>query len=73
MNQLNPRLIIPTHGNGNMDAMGFGSEIWDAYSHTPNEITIYSADLEENTKFVIMGTAADSMQAIFDLPAWERE
>ena len=56
-----------------MGAMGFGSEIWDAYSHTPYEITIKKANLEENTKFVIMGTAANSMQAIFDLPVWEQE
>ena len=73
MDQVNPKLIIPTHGNGNMDAMGYANEIWEAYTHTSSEITFKKADLEENTKFVIMGVAANSMQTIFDLPDWDQK
>ena len=73
MDQVNPKLIIPTHGNGNMDAMGYANEIWEAYTHTSNAITITKADLEESTKFVIMGVAANSMQTIFDLPNWNQK
>ncbi len=73
MDQLKPKLIIPTHGNGNMDAMGYANEIWEAYSNPSNHLVIRSADLGKETKFIIVGAAANSMQAIYDLPGWESE
>jgi len=71
MDQVKPKLIIPTHGNGNMDAMGFASEIWEAYANPANHLVIRRADLNKETKFVIVGVAANSMQAIYDLPGWD--
>jgi L-ascorbate metabolism protein UlaG (beta-lactamase superfamily) len=73
MEQVNPYLIIPTHGNGNMDAIGYADELWDTYASTQNHLTIRKADLVEGTKFVIVGAAASSMQAIYDLSDWEVE
>jgi L-ascorbate metabolism protein UlaG (beta-lactamase superfamily) len=70
MEQLKPKLIIPTHGNGNMDAMGHAGELWQAYANPPREITIRQSDFGEGTQFVIVGAGANSMQAIFNLPFW---
>ena len=70
MNQVKPKLVIPTHGNGNMAAMGYASEIWPAYANPSNSVIIRGADLSKETKFLIVGAAANSMQALLDLPGW---
>lgn len=73
MEQLKPKLIIPTHGNGNMDAIGYAGELWQAYAYPAREITIRQSDFGEGTQFVIVGAGANSMQTIFDLPFWGAE
>jgi len=70
MTQLNPKLIIPTHGNGKMAAIEKATELWDGYAALSDSIMISSADLAETTKIVVMGNAAESMQAIYVLPNW---
>jgi L-ascorbate metabolism protein UlaG (beta-lactamase superfamily) len=70
MTQLNPRLIIPTHGNGKMDAIEKAAEHWDAFAATAEPVDIKPADLTDHTTFVITGANAASMQTIFELPEW---
>jgi L-ascorbate metabolism protein UlaG (beta-lactamase superfamily) len=72
MVQLNPRLIIPTHGNGNMQAIEKATDLWDGYAATGTgkSISLSNADLVGTTRFVVMGSAAGSMQTIYELPGW---
>ena len=71
MEQLKPKMIIPTHGNGNMDAIGHANEVWEVYANSSNSLVISKADLNDTTKVILVGPNADPMQTIHDLPAWE--
>ncbi len=73
MDQLQPRLIIPAHGNSNMNAMKLAAERWDVYATPETFITVTKSDLTPATKMVIMGTAAESMGTILEAPVWSQE
>ena len=73
MNQVNPKVIIPTHGNDNMDAINYANEIWHVYANPSKSLAIRGADLGESAQFVIVGVSANAMQTIFDLPQWKSE
>lgn len=69
MAQLEPKVIIPTHGC-NMDVVGYAMELWDVRAAGSNELTIDRSDLSDETTLLVMGAMAPLLKTIYDLPEW---
>ena len=73
--QANPRLIIPTHTA--VTALERAFEMWESYYANPwvsasdiERVTISSANLSDETKFLILGEWAYTCRD-YDLPQWQ--
>jgi hypothetical protein len=71
MDQMKPKLIIPTFGNSNQDVIELATERWDVLAATTESVTISTSMLTNETQFLIMGSNAENIQALFELPDWE--
>jgi len=70
MAQVKPRLIIPTHGGSDMDAIQYAMELWDVVAADASEVSVGRSDLSEGTEVLVMGEMASAMKKIYDLPTW---
>ena len=74
MEQVKPKLIIPTHGNGNAEVIKYAIELWKNGYVGIGEITIGRSDLPAGggTKFLVLGDSllASAYQKTFNLPEW---
>lgn len=69
MNQLQPRLIIPTHLN--LDTVKLAVVQWEGFFADSANLQICNADLRETgTEILLMGEAAETMQKYVELLAW---
>ena len=77
MAQVNPRLIIATHGTNDSEAIERATEVWDVYYTETNPVTIHKADLPDDpsarTKLLIMGEIAFTYSKLNELPEWQGE
>ena len=71
MDHLGPKLIIPTAGNGSQKITEIAAERWDLFAAETESVTISAPMLSADTQFLIMGSNAETMQALFDIPGWE--
>jgi len=70
MAQVKPRLIIPTHGGSDMDAIQYAMELWDVVAADASEVSVGRSDLSDGTQVLVMGEMAPAMKKIYDLPTW---
>jgi len=70
MAQAQPKLIIPTHGNSDMEAIEYAMELWEVVASDTISVTVSLSDLADGTKMLVMGSMAPSVQKIYDLPKW---
>lgn len=70
MDQLKPKLIIPTYGSGNMEVINIAAEKWEVLAATTESVTISASMLSDNTQFLIFGSNAKTMQSLFEVPEW---
>lgn len=70
MAQVKPRLIIPTHGNADAEAIQYAMELWEVFATDAVGISVGRSDLSEGTKLLVMGETAPAIKKIYDLPAW---
>ena len=69
MDQVQPRLIIPTHSN--LDTIKLALEQWDGYYTESPRVKICESDLSQNgTKLLLMGEVVETMVKYVDLEAW---
>lgn len=71
MAQVKPKLIIPTHGGGNMEAIEYAMELWQASVVSEGGATIGRPDLSGEPQLLLTGQMAPSFQKIYDLPEWQ--
>ena len=71
MAQVKPKLIIPTHGGGNMEAIEYAMELWQASVVSEGGATIGRLDLSGEPQLLLTGQMASSFQKIYDLPEWQ--
>jgi L-ascorbate metabolism protein UlaG (beta-lactamase superfamily) len=70
MDQLEPRLVIPTHLN--LDTVKLAVSQWDAYYADSNTVEICEYDFSTQvTKFLLMGDSVETMLKYVDLKNWE--
>jgi hypothetical protein len=73
LEQLNPRLIIPTHGD--MEVLQAAVEKWPSF-YADTGVAIGPSDLPGQTSLLVMGNSDETAnlgvlyQRIFELPAW---
>lgn len=72
MSQLQPKMIIPTYGSGKMQVVELANEYWDSFVVLSDIVTISTDDIPDETVFLIMGSNAEPMKTIFELPTWEQ-
>ena len=72
MEQVKPKLVIPTHGNSNMTNIKYAIELWKTGYVSAGAVTIGRADLAsgDGTKLLVMGDLALAYKKIFNLPEW---
>ena len=70
MAQVKPRLIIPTHGNSDADAIKYAMELWEVFATDTIGVSVGKSDLSDGTQLLVMGEMAHLVQKIYDLPAW---
>jgi hypothetical protein len=72
MEQVKPKLIIPTHGNTNMENIKYAIELWKNAYVSAGAVTIGRSDLApgNGTKFLVLGDLAPAYKKIFSLPEW---
>jgi len=70
MAQVKPRLIIPTHGGSDMDAIQYAMELWDVVAADASEVSVGRSDMPDATTVLVMGEMAPAMKKIYDLPTW---
>jgi L-ascorbate metabolism protein UlaG (beta-lactamase superfamily) len=70
MTQVKPKLIIPTHGNGNMEVIEYATGLWQVFSVDTSGITIGRSDLSDETELLVMGQMAPHLKKIYSLPEW---
>jgi L-ascorbate metabolism protein UlaG (beta-lactamase superfamily) len=68
MDQVKPRLLIPTHLD--MNTAKIAAEKWLGVYTDQKSVTITPADLSNQTRILFMGMLAPSYQKLFNLPAW---
>ena len=72
MDQLNPKLIIPTFGSGNMDMIELAAEKWSEFATANQSVSVSASIMSNETQFLIMGENAENMKSIFDIPEWDK-
>ncbi|MBN1810660.1 MAG: hypothetical protein JXA14_02370, partial [Anaerolineae bacterium] len=73
MNQVKPKMVIPTHGSTDMPTIEYAVGLWtDAYAGT-GEVVVESSDLDDGTKLLLLGEPAliAAFKNIHGLPDWE--
>jgi L-ascorbate metabolism protein UlaG (beta-lactamase superfamily) len=70
MAQVKPRLIIPTHGNGDADAIKYAMELWEVFAADAIRVSVGRSNLTDGTQVLVMGEMAHLIKKIYDLPAW---
>jgi len=72
MEQVKPKLIIPTHGNANMRNIKYAIELWKNAYVSAGAVTLGRSDLAsgDGTKFLVLGDMAPAHKKIFSLPEW---
>ena len=72
MEQVKPKLIIPTHGNTNMENIKYAIELWKTAYVSAGAVTLGRSDLAsgDGTKFLVLGDLALAYKKIFSLPEW---
>jgi L-ascorbate metabolism protein UlaG (beta-lactamase superfamily) len=69
MEQVNPRLVIPTHLN--LDTVKLAISRWPPGFYAPDTtLKICADDLGEGTQFLLMGEAVETMRRYVDLEEW---
>lgn len=70
MDQLQPRLVIPTHSN--LDTIKLAVSKWNGYYVESSGVQICESDLGQyGTKILLLGDAVETMMKYVDLEAWE--
>ena len=73
MEQVKPKLLIPTHGNGNMEVLKYALGLWkDGYTDT-SPVAIGPSDLPTSgTKLLVLGDKflVPAYQKVLKLPGW---
>ena len=72
MEQVKPKLIIPTHGNTNMKNIQYAIELWKKAYVSPDPVTLGRSDLAsgDGTRLLVLGDMALAYKKIFSLPEW---
>jgi hypothetical protein len=74
MEQLKPKLVIPTHGSDNMDVAKRGLGLWKDASTGSGWVTIGRSDLpaEGGTKLLVLGDTyvVAACQNLYKMPKW---
>jgi L-ascorbate metabolism protein UlaG (beta-lactamase superfamily) len=76
MEQVNPKLLIPTHGNANMNVIKYAVGVWkDAYADL-GPVAIGRSDLSAGaTKLLVLGDkyVIPAYQKVLNLPVWAKQ
>lgn len=67
MQQVQPKLIIPTHIDG--ATMKIAAELWGGYA-SPNPAPVRITDLPAQTRLLVLGSTAEMYQSDLQLDAW---
>jgi hypothetical protein len=72
MQQVKPKLVIPTHGNTNMANIKYAIELWKTATVSAGAVTIGRSDLAAGggTQLLVLGDMAPAYKKIFSLPEW---
>jgi hypothetical protein len=72
MEQVKPKLVIPTHGNVNMKIIKYAIELWKTATVSSGPVTIGRSDLAsgDGTQLLVLGDLASAYKKIFSLPEW---
>jgi len=73
MDQVKPKMVIPTHGSTDMDTIAYAVSVWtDAYADS-GEVIVESSGLSDETKLLLLGEPAmtAAFKNIHGLPDWE--
>jgi L-ascorbate metabolism protein UlaG (beta-lactamase superfamily) len=68
MEQVKPRLIIPTHAN--RDAIQYALGLWPGFYSVQSPLLITLDQLPEQTSLLLLGSHAVSYMDIFSLEKW---
>ena len=68
MNQIMPRLVIPTHLN--LDTTKQAVAQWPGFYSDSQSVEICSTDLGESTQILVLGEAAETMSKYMELAEW---
>jgi len=71
MDQVKPRLIIPTHQDA--DTAKYATQKWPSFYWDQKSIQLSPASLTGETRFLIMGDLAKGFGKLFNLPVWENQ
>jgi L-ascorbate metabolism protein UlaG (beta-lactamase superfamily) len=69
MEQVQPRLIIPTHNSQKTTQIAV--EKWRGFATDQKSVTVTADDLRDETQILFMGMLAPAYQKIFQLSSWE--
>ena len=70
MEQLQPRLIIPTHSN--LDTIKLALLQWDGYYTESSSLKVCKSDLGEDvTKILLIGDTVETFRKYVNLKLWE--
>lgn len=69
--QLQPRLVIPTHLN--LDTVKLAIAQWPGFYVETSSVEICASDLGEQTQFLLMGEAVETMTKYVELAEWGAE
>jgi len=70
MEQLQPRLVIPTHLN--LDTVKLAVAQWDGYFAQSSSVKICKSDFgQDGTEFLLMGDAVDTMTKYVEMVEWD--
>jgi len=70
MEQLQPRLIIPTHSN--LDTIKLAVLQWGGYYAESTSVLVCESDLgQDGTKILLLGETIETIKKYIDLDAWE--
>jgi L-ascorbate metabolism protein UlaG (beta-lactamase superfamily) len=68
MEQVKPRLIIPTHSSGY--TIKHAATMWEVFCTDQRQVLIGRPDLTDKTRLLVMGDLAPAYKTLYDLPAW---
>jgi len=68
MEQVKPRLIVPTHAN--QDTLEYAAQIWEGFYTDQDKVLIDRSDLSDKTQFLVIGDMAPAYKTLYDLSAW---